>query len=148
MKTKVEIDKMEELAKDFLSKVIPEGDKATIVGLKGNLGAGKTTFTQYVAKILGISEKINSPTFVIEKIYKILDNQNFDTLIHIDAYRLDSGKELEALNWNEIIEQQRTLILIEWPEQVSDILPNDLQTIEFEVIDEKSRQVEFINFND
>lgn len=146
MKKEVKINEMKDLAEEFLSLIFPK-NTATIIGLKGNLGAGKTTFTQSLAQVLNIEEKINSPTFVIEKIYEISGNENFDKLIHIDAYRLESGKELEALNWNEIFVDPKNLILLEWPEKVKDILPENLPTIIFEVVDENSRQVEFKNFS-
>lgn len=148
MKKEVKIDEMKDLAEEFLSKIPNQvgDDTATIIGLKGNLGAGKTTFTQNLAQVLNIEEKINSPTFVIEKIYEISGNENFDKLIHIDAYRLESGKELEALNWQEISADPKNIIILEWPEKVQDILPENLPTILFDVVDENSRQVEFKNF--
>jgi tRNA threonylcarbamoyl adenosine modification protein YjeE len=64
---------------------------ATIILLRGDLGAGKTAFVKEVAKIFEIGEEITSPTFVIEKKYKIKGNSFFKNLIHIDAYRLTSG---------------------------------------------------------
>ena len=113
------------LAKDFLNKLAPKARGATVIGLFGDLGSGKTTFTQAVARELDIKEFVTSPTFVIEKIC-ILKGKKFEKLIHIDAYRLESGKELADLGFKEIESDSKNLILIEWPERVENILPKDL----------------------
>src|SRR3989338_3678065 len=76
---------------------------ATVVGLSGDLGSGKTSFVQGVANALGVSEHVTSPTFILERIYKLsvpkpstydLVPNTFSHLVHIDAYRLDSASEL------------------------------------------------------
>lgn len=114
---------------------------ATVYGLSGDLGSGKTTFTKEVAEILGISkDEVTSPTFVIEKKYAITHVQ-FTHLIHIDAYRLESSKELENIGWNEVTQSSQNLILIEWPEKVRDIMPEFSQTIYFKCIDESAREI-------
>jgi tRNA threonylcarbamoyladenosine biosynthesis protein TsaE len=121
---------------------------ATIVGLYGDLGSGKTTFAQAAAKALGIKEGVTSPTFVIEKIYKIeqekVTNKKttpFTHLIHIDAYRLDASDELIRLGWREISANPANLILIEWPERVADIMPADHRRLKFTFINEKTREI-------
>ena len=105
--------------------------EATITGLSGDLGAGKTAFVKCVAKELGIKEVVTSPTFVIMKIYQIdlVGMKNIPVidfpwkqLIHIDAYRLERGEELEALKFSELVKDRDNLILIEWPENVMKIL--------------------------
>lgn len=101
---------------------LQRGAHATVVALSGELGAGKTTFTQEVAKVLGVEDHVVSPTFVIQKIYA-LKNQKFEHLIHIDAYRLESAKELEHLGWHDIVANSSNLILIEWPERVAELIP-------------------------
>ncbi len=110
------------IAKDFLAELYPRSDKATVVGLYGELGVGKTTFTQAIAKELKIKRKVNSPTYVIIKNYELKIN-NFKKLFHIDAYRLKNEKELIHLGWNEIISNKEHLIFIEWPENVIKALP-------------------------
>jgi tRNA threonylcarbamoyladenosine biosynthesis protein TsaE len=129
------------LAKDFLSK-IEKGEKATIVALSGELGSGKTAFVKCVAKNLGINEDITSPTFVIMKNYGLL-TKNYKLLIHIDAYRLNSYKELENLRWQEIYNDPNNLIFLEWPERVLELIPNDAKKINFEFIDETTRKISF-----
>ncbi len=152
----------EKITQEFLENLEPKKDSATVVGLYGNLGAGKTAFTQCVARVLGISEKVLSPTFVIMKVYELkyevrstkyenqnlnssnfkLRNSNFDHLIHIDAYRMDSSDELLHLGWKEITSNPKNLILIEWPERVLDIMPEHI-SIKFETLeDQNSRQID------
>ena len=94
--------------------------KATVVALIGNLGAGKTTFTQAVAEALGVKENITSPTFVIEKIYK-LKGQKWQNLIHLDCYRLDKPEELLHLGWAEIASEPENLILVEWADKFPEL---------------------------
>ena len=101
-------------------------DKAVVVGLSGDLGAGKTAFTKCIAKSFGIEDTVTSPTFVIEKIYE-LHGQKFSHLVHIDAYRLENGNELLNLGWNKIISDPSNIILIEWPERVSEVMPEHIK---------------------
>lgn len=129
------------LAKRFLD-TLEEGERARVVALQGDLGAGKTTFTQEVGKILGVGERMQSPTFVIEKIYAI-DFKNFKRLIHIDAYRLEKESELLHLGWEEIIKEKENLIFIEWPENVKNIIPKDAIKISFKFIDEMTREISY-----
>ena len=103
-----------------------------MVALSGDLGAGKTTFAQGVAQALGVQETVTSPTFVIEKIYK-LENAKWQRLIHIDAYRLKGAHELEVLGWKELVADTGNLILIEWPERVAEAIPEGATRISFEI---------------
>jgi tRNA threonylcarbamoyladenosine biosynthesis protein TsaE len=118
-----------------------ERTTATVIGLRGDLGAGKTTFTKTVAATLGVDCAVTSPTFVIEKIYKLPSGGRFSRLIHIDAYRLESGNELVSLGWEKISNDSQNLIFIEWPENVADLLLEDTKIIDFKFIDENTREV-------
>ncbi len=96
-----------------------DSDKALVVGLSGHLGAGKTAFVKEVAKVLGISESVTSPTFVLMKFYKTnVDNFKWQNLIHLDLYRLEQKDELKALDLPKVINNKNNLIMIEWPENV------------------------------
>jgi len=114
---------------------------ATVVGLYGDLGSGKTAFTKIFASLLGVEEVVSSPTFVIEKIYKIETLENFSHLIHIDAYRLESEDEMKNLGWGEILKNSRNIILIEWPEKIIGLIPKNHIRINFDHIDETSRHI-------
>jgi tRNA threonylcarbamoyladenosine biosynthesis protein TsaE len=119
---------------------------ATVVALQGELGAGKTTFAQGFARGLGIQEKVLSPTFVIVKEYAVptrLASEKFTNLIHIDCYRLQNSRDLQELDWNELAANPRNIILLEWPTRVQDILPPDTIYLNFESINESTRQVIF-----
>ena len=111
-----------EIAKEFLNNIKPIKNGATIVGLYGDLGVGKTTFTQAVAQILNIKKKVNSPTFVIMKRYE-LKNDKYTNLFHLDAYRLKNEKELLHLGWEEIISNKEHLVFVEWPENIIKAMP-------------------------
>src|SRR3972149_11730179 len=90
------------IAKDIVKKLNGEHKTAKVIGLYGNLGAGKTAFAQELARELGIKEKVVSPTFVIMKRF-VIPKSKFKNMIHIDAYRLEKGAELEKLGWADII---------------------------------------------
>ncbi len=117
---------------DVLATVSAHEDKATVVALRGDLGAGKTTFTQYLAKALGVAEQVTSPTFVIMKGYELLD-QSFEQLVHIDAYRIETEEELEVLGFTALLSMPRTLVAIEWSEKLPTLLPKDVMTLTFAV---------------
>lgn len=131
----------EKIAKEFLLKIKSNNKSATLVTLSGELGAGKTTFTQALGKHLGIKNKINSPTFVIMKKY-VLKSEHHDFLFHLDAYRLKNEKELEKLGWAEIIADPKNLILIEWPENVAKAIPKKHISIKISHIKEGERKFE------
>jgi len=141
--TSKSVEQTGEIAKEFLEK-ISHGiyDGALVVGLYGDLGSGKTTFTQAIAKHLGIKNNITSPTFVIEKKY-MTENMLFENLVHIDAYRLEKPEELSALSWKETVSNTKNLILIEWPERVASLLPENHAKIMFKFISETEREIEF-----
>jgi tRNA threonylcarbamoyladenosine biosynthesis protein TsaE len=133
----------DKLAKEFIKNLLSNPATklgAFVVAMEGDLGSGKTTFVKMIAKEFGIKNTVTSPTFVIEKIYK-LENQDFDNLIHIDVYRLESGEELKTLGWEEISKNPKNIIFIEWSENVKDILPENKQEISFKFIDKNTREI-------
>lgn len=123
----------------------PPKDTATIVALRGELGAGKTTFTQALARELGIAETLQSPTYVLMKKYQISNNK-FQTLIHIDAYRLNSAEEFAALKPEQFLQDPKALVVVEWPEKVAGALPKPDITVNFssETAGEEERYIEVI----
>lgn len=119
-------------------------ERATFVTLSGELGAGKTAFVQAAARALGVAETVTSPTFVLEKIYKLGHPMSkFERLIHIDAYRLEGGKELAPLGFDELMKDGGNLILLEWPEKVADALPAPDHRISFTVESNGSRTISY-----
>lgn len=148
MKTRFEKKEIPQISKKILNKVSKIKSKsARILALSGELGAGKTTLTQEMAKQIGIKENIISPTYIIMKIYAIDSDSSyhkyFKKLIHIDAYRLDSSIELEKIGWQEIKKDEENLIIIEWPEKVESCLSKETFWIKLEHIDDQTRSVIF-----
>jgi len=129
---------LEEEATRFIRTLVPQKGRATLVTLRGELGAGKTAFTQAVARALGVAEIVTSPTFVLEKIY-LLSGRQFKRLIHIDAYRLEKGSELAPLGFDELMHDEGNLILLEWPEKVEGALPTPTMKVSFTVNSDGSR---------
>lgn len=114
-------------------KLLPKG---TTIALKGDLAGGKTTFTKGIGKALNIKQVINSPTFTILKIY------NGDLpLYHIDAYRLENCSY--DLGMDEF--EEEGIMVVEWPEYYMDYLPDDYIEIDFNYIDDNSREINFVN---
>lgn len=111
-----------DVARAILSQCAPDPHRATIIGLSGDLGAGKTTLVQALAKALGITETVTSPTFVIAKWYET-NTSTWKTLIHIDAYRIEDEQELNPLGWEDMINTHETLIVVEWPEKIAGAIP-------------------------
>jgi tRNA threonylcarbamoyladenosine biosynthesis protein TsaE len=109
----------------FAAELAPHESNATLITLSGELGTGKTSFTQGVARALGVETPVTSPTFVLQKIYQLPEEagRGFARLVHIDAYRLKSGEDLTALGFNSLMEDAKNLIVLEWPERVADALP-------------------------
>ncbi|OGF26596.1 tRNA (adenosine(37)-N6)-threonylcarbamoyltransferase complex ATPase subunit type 1 TsaE [Candidatus Falkowbacteria bacterium RIFOXYC2_FULL_47_12] len=114
-----------------LAKKLQGGD---VIGLIGNLGAGKTTFVQFLAHTLGIKQTVNSPTFNIIKVYAIKNHKSkIKNLIHIDAYRLHSAAELQALGVEEYFVDPHVVTVIEWADRVKKILPKDAMMIKIKL---------------
>lgn len=119
-----EVGELEAVAKEVLTvlKERQDGSTAAVLALHGDLGAGKTTFMQTLARELGVSDTVVSPTFVIMKLYETTD-ETFPNLAHIDAYRIEDADEMRPLRFTELLEQPDAIIAIEWAEHISELLP-------------------------
>ncbi len=118
------LPELEEEAARFAGTLAPSLRDAALVTLSGVLGAGKTAFTQAVARALGVEDTVTSPTFVLEKIYQLgSPTSKFARLVHIDAYRLEKGSDLAPLGFDELLQDAGNLVLLEWPENVAGALP-------------------------
>lgn len=118
-------------------------DRACVLALKGDLGAGKTAFTKVLAKKLGIQEHITSPTFVIMKSYPVTGHPFITTLTHIDAYRIEDEVELKVLGFEELLRDPHRLMCIEWPELVLGLIPEGTQTLSIILGDDKKRIITY-----
>ncbi|HTW97080.1 MAG TPA: tRNA (adenosine(37)-N6)-threonylcarbamoyltransferase complex ATPase subunit type 1 TsaE [Candidatus Methylomirabilis sp.] len=99
-------------------KIAQKAKGGEVYALSGDLGAGKTVFARGFAAGLGIKRNINSPTFVLMKIYPVRANKTIKHLCHIDAYRLRSAKDLTAIGAADYLGKKNAICLIEWPERV------------------------------
>ena len=133
--------KTRKVAGEFAQAIIQkEPEKsAVVVGLYGELGSGKTSFVQGFVRGLGIKKAVTSPTFVIARRYNLPQKTTprFSYIIHIDAYRLRQGKvdnarDLKNLNMAQWIKDPRTILLVEWPENIRSMLPRSALRISFE----------------
>ncbi len=136
------LGELSDFAETLLDQLVAHEDKATILCLNGDLGAGKTTLTQYLAKHLGVAEPLSSPTFVIQKSYNIPESScGFIELVHIDAYRLESGDQMGPLRFSDTLALPKTLVVIEWSENILSVLPQDRVEVQLKWIDETTRQI-------
>lgn len=138
--TTVSLEQLPEYVKELLS-VIKSKDTAMVIALHGDLGAGKTTFVKEVAKQLGVGDQVTSPTFTIMRQYETADNE-WEYLLHMDAYRIEDLEELKPLRFDEILNTSKTLFFIEWAEKIKPALPSDTIEIFLEnTDDEKVRTI-------
>lgn len=107
-----------------------------VMALIGNLGSGKTVFAKGFAKALGINENISSPTFNIICEYAWGDGKSF---YHLDLYRISNSSDAFAFGINEYIYDENAITLLEWPERIEDILPDDTLFIKIEHAGEDKR---------
>lgn len=139
------LDALSEVTRQFLTELTLAGENlshATVVGLSGDLGAGKTTFVQQLALELGVKDRVQSPTFTILKLYQT-SHPKFKQLIHMDAYRIESLSELEPLRFTELLNMPETLFCIEWPEKIAEALPTHI-LVEFKTISEDERELTIV----
>lgn len=136
MKRQHTVSSLEEtrrLAETFAQYVQPH----MVITLEGDLGAGKTTFTQFLADALEIEEVVNSPTFTIMKSY----HSGVLPLHHIDAYRLEGSQE--DLGWDEIF-TDAALVIVEWAQFIEEELPEQRLQLSIRYVDETTRMIECV----
>ncbi|MFA5052872.1 MAG: tRNA (adenosine(37)-N6)-threonylcarbamoyltransferase complex ATPase subunit type 1 TsaE [Parcubacteria group bacterium] len=104
---------------DKLTKDVGKNPKPRVFLLFGDLGSGKTAFVKGFAGFLGV-KRVLSPTFAIVKSYKIKRN-GYTNLLHADLYRVKNLKELKNIGFPEILNDNKTITLIEWPELISSL---------------------------
>jgi tRNA threonylcarbamoyladenosine biosynthesis protein TsaE len=125
-----QLTQLDDYALSF-SQTLVAGD---LVFLQGDLGSGKTTFTQLLLKHLGYKDKVKSPTYAIYESYQLAEL----TVIHMDLYRLSSPEELYYLAIDEIIDNQN-IVIIEWPDKGKGVLPHASKSITFELVNAHCR---------
>lgn len=131
-----------EIAKTFAKDI----NFGSVVALFGDLGAGKTVFAKAFAKELGVKEEVISPTFNIIKTYQIKDSKNNNkTFCHVDAYRLNSYRDLIEIGIEEYLNDDNTIVLIEWADKVKELLSKGTYIIKIEHKEDMKRVFYFEN---
>ena len=114
------------LARQFAAELKP-GD---VVCLEGDLGAGKTTFTQGLAAALGVDGRVTSPTFCL-----VQEHRSGSTLlVHMDLYRLHDEDDVLAIGWEDYL-SEGAILVVEWPERAGSLIPPTAKHIVFTHLD-------------
>jgi tRNA threonylcarbamoyladenosine biosynthesis protein TsaE len=116
-----------------LGQALPDD---SVLALHGDLGAGKTTFVRGLARAWGIHEAVTSPTFNLYTLY-----QGERQLIHLDAYRLQSGADLDALMIEDFLKSP-WCFAVEWPERIPDALPEDTWHLDLRIHPDQSHHIQ------
>ena len=113
--------------KNFANSLSKKFQKGQVIALNGDLGSGKTTFSQGIAKGLGIEQHVGSPTFKLVSEYV----GKFLKLYHVDCYRLNNAEEFLNLGGENLLLPDNGITLIEWANIIQDLLPEDVIEIIF-----------------
>ena len=119
----------QEIAFEY-AKTLCTGD---VVLLNGDLGAGKTAFTKGLAKFFNIKDQVTSPTYAYLNVYG-------DYIYHYDCYRLSCGEDAEALGLTDYF-NGKNICVIEWAENIADVLPKKVKVVTIEKISEEERKI-------
>jgi tRNA threonylcarbamoyladenosine biosynthesis protein TsaE len=117
------------VALSLLAQPVPSS--ARVIALHGDLGAGKTTFAQGFLSSLGVRSRVISPTFLLMRPYAIKGG-SYQRVVHIDCYRLHKKEELLSLGLQQLLASTDTILLIEWPELIADLLPDETMHVYIE----------------
>jgi tRNA threonylcarbamoyladenosine biosynthesis protein TsaE len=129
----IEIDSLEELDK-AAEAVIESLDGRTVVALDAPMGAGKTTLVSRIAEYLGSEDDVTSPTFAIVNQY-----EGRRTIYHFDMYRIDKIEEALDFGSEEYLSSGE-LCLVEWPEKIEALLPEDTMVVKIEILSDTARR--------
>jgi tRNA threonylcarbamoyladenosine biosynthesis protein TsaE len=123
--------------KKFAEQFILDLAVPSVLGLKGNLGVGKTTLVKSFIRALGVEEKVTSPTFNIVRTYK----KEELTIYHVDLYRLSSIHEFYDLDLP--LNEEGTLFFIEWSDMIPESKSKEWRFLDIEIVDELTRKVRY-----
>lgn len=136
MKIKIDsIDNIRDAAKKFIANI---GD-GRVFAFYGKMGAGKTTFIKAICEELGVDDVITSPTFAIVNEYTAASG---DPIYHFDFYRIKKLEEVYDMGYEDYF-YSGNLCLLEWPELIDDLLPEDAVKVTISVDDDDTRSIEF-----
>ena len=130
---RIEIDSLSDLTR-VAESIIEELGERRVVLLRGSMGAGKTTLVSRIAKCLGAEDTVTSPTFALVNQYEGANMR----IYHFDFYRIDRIEEVFDLGYEEYF-YSGELCLVEWPEKIEALIPEDVMTVTIEVDSEECR---------
>lgn len=113
---------------------------ARVVCLWGELGSGKTTFTQGLAQGFGVTARLLSPTFIIVRRYEISKMRAM--FFHMDLYRLQKEEDVNGLGFSEILQNPNAFVSIEWPERLGSLLPENRIDVTFSVLPDGRHEID------
>lgn len=122
------------------SEFIKEMGEHTVFAFYGKMGVGKTTFIKAVCEMLGVEEVINSPTFAIVNEYR--SEVTLELIYHFDFYRINKLTEALDIGTEDYFDSG-VICLIEWPEKIEELLPDDVVRVTIEENEDSTRTVEF-----
>lgn len=143
-----ETEKLGQKVGNWLIQNRKNNKKAVVLALEGQLGSGKTTFTQGLANGLGIKKRVISPTFILMRSYRLsVKNKAFKNLYHLDLYRLEENidNELATLGFFDLFDNPCNILLVEWADKARDFLPQDTIWVNFETLGEGERKITIKN---
>lgn len=112
------LNELEQFAKGFAESI--KAEPFCVITLTGDLAAGKTTFTQFAAKYLGVTEHVQSPTYALLRSYKMPTSAEY--LHHLDLYRVEDTESIESYGIIDLLQARKGLFFIEWPEVIEPVL--------------------------
>lgn len=130
-----------EETKKLAQQIASELKGGSVLALYGELGAGKTTFTRFLVEALDFDNRVQSPTFVISRIYQKVGNNEINRVNHIDLYRIVTLEEVQDLGLHEYFDEEDAITVLEWPEIVEEFLPEKTLRIYFTVGENDSRKI-------
>lgn len=125
--------------REWAAKLAKKMNGGEVIGLLGDLGAGKTVFSQGIAQGLGVTSIVNSPTFVLMKVYPVSGHATIKKFVHVDTYRLSAPDDLLAIGLQDYLGQPDTVVVIEWADKIKKILPAQTQYLTVKHLEENKR---------
>lgn len=114
-----------------LAEELKAGD---VVCLEGDLGAGKTTFTQGLAAALGVSGRVTSPTFCVVQEHQSQSSERPLALVHMDLYRLHGEDDVLSVGWEDYL-SEGAILVVEWPERAGSLIPPTAHHVQFSILE-------------
>ncbi|MCI2081816.1 MAG: tRNA (adenosine(37)-N6)-threonylcarbamoyltransferase complex ATPase subunit type 1 TsaE [Bacteroidales bacterium] len=130
------LEDLDRAAKEFMGKI----GNNRIIAFYGSMGAGKTTFITAFCKALGVKDVVNSPTFTIVNEYRTDKGRS---VYHFDFYRINKISEAQDIGFEEYLYDTDGICVIEWPEIVEELLPDETLRVHIAVNPDESRTLKF-----